>query len=217
MGPLQCRPCLAGQEQINGFPSENGLLYIILSTYYMYIRRPRPLPRQGRRLGPPEVWNLALSVKPSKPSKRLFGSPNPAINSFSWRSSLPVASPQRLQTLQMLFGSPNPAGQGTKAPSIAFSWRSSLPFASPQTLQMPFWPPQPGRPRHQGPINSFFLAFKLPFASPQTLQTLRRPRHQGTINSFFLAFKPAVCQPSNPPNAFLAAPTPQAKAPRPHQ
>ena len=25
------------------------------------IRRPRPLPRQGRRLGPPEVWNLALS------------------------------------------------------------------------------------------------------------------------------------------------------------
>ena len=118
MGPLQCRPCLAGQEQINGFPSENGLLYIILSTYYMYIRRPRPLPRQGRRLGPPEVWNLALSVKPSKPSKRLFGSPNPAINSF------------------------------------------------------------------------------------------------------FLAFKPAGCQPSkapNPPNAFLAAPTPQAKAPRHHQ
>ena len=118
MGPLQCRPCLAGQEQINGFPSENGLLYIILSTYYMYIRRPRPLPRQGRRLGPPEVWNLALSVKPSKPSKRLFGSPNPAINSF------------------------------------------------------------------------------------------------------FLAFKPAGCQPSkapNPPNAFLAAPTLQAKAPRPHQ
>ena len=42
------------------------------------IRRPRPLPRQGRRLGPPEVWNLALSVKPSKPSKHLFGSPNPA-------------------------------------------------------------------------------------------------------------------------------------------
>ena len=25
-----------------------------------YIRRPRPLPRQGRCLGPPEVWNLAL-------------------------------------------------------------------------------------------------------------------------------------------------------------
>ena len=42
------------------------------------IRRPRPLPRQGRRLGPPEVWNLALSVKPCKPSKHLFGSPNPA-------------------------------------------------------------------------------------------------------------------------------------------
>ena len=82
---------------------------------------------------------------------------------------------------------------------------------------MPFWRPQPRRPRHQGSINSFFLAFKLPFASPQTLQTLRRPRHQGTINSFFSAFKPAVCQLSCPPNAFLAVPTPQAKAPRPHQ
>ena len=24
----------------------------------MYIRRPRPMPRQGWRLGPPEVWNV---------------------------------------------------------------------------------------------------------------------------------------------------------------
>ena len=136
------------------------------------IRRPRPLPRQGRRLGPPEVWNLALSVKPSKPSKRLFGSPNPAINSFFLAFKPAVCQPSKAPNPKCFFGSPNPAGQGTKAPSIAFSWRSSLPFASPQTLQMPFWQP---------------------------------------INNFFLAFKPAVCQPSNPPNA------PQAKAPRPHQ
>ena len=34
-----------------------------------FIRRPRPLPRQGRRLGPPEVWNLAL-LKRSKPFRR---------------------------------------------------------------------------------------------------------------------------------------------------
>ena len=87
-----------------------------------------------------------------------------------------------------LFGSPNPAGQGTKTPSIAFSWPSNLPFASPQTLQMPFWQSQPRRPRYQNPINSFFLAFK-----------------------------PAVCQPSNPPDAFLAAPTLQAKSQKPHQ
>ena len=31
------------------------------STYIvMYIRRPRPSPRQGRRLGPPQVWSLFL-------------------------------------------------------------------------------------------------------------------------------------------------------------
>ena len=140
---------------------------------------------------------------------------------------------------------PNPAGQGTKAPSIAFSWCSSLPVASPQTLQtlqMPFWQPQLCRPGQQGPINSFSwrsslpfaspqnppnapnaflglrtggqgtktpsLAFSwrssLPFASPETLQTLQMPFWQPS-------------NPPNPPNAFLAAPTPQAKAPRPHQ
>ena len=40
----------------------NIYLLIYLS---IYIRHPRPWPRQGRRLGPPEVWNLlgpAISV-----------------------------------------------------------------------------------------------------------------------------------------------------------
>ena len=158
------------------------------------------------------MWNLTLSVKPSKPSKRLFGSHNLAINSFFLAFKPAVCQPSKAPNAflaaptpeakaprphqQLFLGiqacrlpalkpSKSSAGQGTKAPSIAFS---CLPFASPQTLQTLFWQPQPRRPRHQGPINSFFLAFK-----------------------------PAVCQPSNPPNAFLAAPTPQAKAPRPHQ
>ena len=93
-----------------------------------------------------------------------------------------------LKPSRCLFGNPNPAGQGTKTPSIAFSWHSNLPFASPQTLQMPFWQPQPCRPSHKNPINSSILAFK-----------------------------PAVCQPSNHPDAVLAAPIPHAEAPRPHQ
>ena len=105
-----------------------------------------------------------------------------------------------------LFGTPNPEGKATKATSIAFSWRSSLPFApaiafywrsSLRFARTPFWHPQPRRQRQQGPINSFSLAF-----------------------SFFLAFTPAVCQASNPPNApnaFLAPPTPEAKAAGPHQ
>ena len=213
--------------------------------------------------------------KPSKPCKHLFGTPNPADKgtkatsiAFYRRSSLPFARLQTLQTLQTpfwhpqprrqrhqghiafycrsslpsgfkrskpskrLFGTPNPAGKGTKATSIAFYWRSSLPFAklqTLQTLQTRVWHPQPRRQRHQGHINSFLLPFKpavcqasnapnLPnaFLAPPTPQA-KAPR---LINSFFLAFKPAVCQASNAPNhpnAFLAPPTPQAKAPRPAQ
>ena len=66
------------------------------------IRRPRPLPRQGRRLGPPEVWNLALR-KRSKPFRRpprqqLLQLHAPAI-CFSGGSRLPFARPQTPQTL----------------------------------------------------------------------------------------------------------------------
>ena len=52
---------------------------------YIYIRRPRPSPRQGRRLGPPEVWNL------------LCHSPL-----FLRHSSLPFARLQTLKTLKTL-------------------------------------------------------------------------------------------------------------------
>ena len=36
---------------------------ICIYSTHIYIRRPRPSPRQGRRLGPPQVWNL-LSCSP---------------------------------------------------------------------------------------------------------------------------------------------------------
>ena len=41
------------------------LIYIYIHTIYIYIytiyiRRARPSPRQGRRLGPPQVWSLFL-------------------------------------------------------------------------------------------------------------------------------------------------------------
>ena len=35
-------------------------IYIYIHYIYIYIRRPRPSPRQGRRLGPPQVWSLFL-------------------------------------------------------------------------------------------------------------------------------------------------------------
>ena len=137
-----------------------------LQTLQMPFWQPQ-LRRPGQQ-GPINSFFLAFKpavCQPSKPTKRskcLFGSPNPAGQgtkapslAFSWRSSLPFASPETLQTLQMPFWAPQ-----------------SIPFASPQTLQtlqtlqMPFWQPQPRRPRHQGPINSFFLAFKPAVCQP---------------------------------------------------
>ena len=36
-------------------------IYMIYTyIWYAYIRRPRPWPRQGRRLGPPQVWNFSF-------------------------------------------------------------------------------------------------------------------------------------------------------------
>ena len=99
---------------------------------------------------PPNLPNAFLAPRtlqaktpkpPSKRSKRLFGTPNPANKNikatsvaFSWRSSLPFARPQTLQTLQ--------------------------------TLQMPFWHPQPRRQRHQGHINSFLAPPTLQAKAP---------------------------------------------------
>ena len=55
----------------------------------MNIRRPQPMPRQGRRLGPPEVWGT--------PYLASHGTKATSIASY-WRSRLPFAT---LQTLQM--------------------------------------------------------------------------------------------------------------------
>ena len=77
------------------------------------IRRPRPLPRQGRRLGPPEVWNLALGSQAKAH----------AIKATPLSATCPshLHAPAELLHLH--------------APAICFSGRSRLPFARPQTLQ----------------------------------------------------------------------------------
>ena len=113
------------------------------------IRRPRPLPRQGRRLGPPEVWNLALGSQAK--AHAIKATPLPAIhapaiymllpNSYTY---MPLPSvfqgvqdcrlpglkppkrfrrPPRQQLLQL------------HAPAICFSGSSRLPFDRPETLQ----------------------------------------------------------------------------------
>ena len=144
---------------------------------YLYIRRPRPLPRQGRRLGPPEVWNLALWSQGKArafPRQQLCQLHAPAIY-LPQPSSCPChlffrgfktvfcpasfRRPPRQQLLQL------------HTPAICFSGGSRLPFARPQTLQTP------------------------PQASKATTLTATCP-----CRLFFRGFKTAVCPPSNPPN-----------------
>jgi hypothetical protein len=72
------------------------------------IRRPRPWPRQGRRLGPPQVWNFSFLAfqgrLPALKSHRLniplacfilqpTGTPRPHINGFLWASKPAVCQP----------------------------------------------------------------------------------------------------------------------------
>ena len=101
-------------------------------------RRPRPLPRQGRRLGPPEVWNLALgSQAKAHAPKRFQPSRRPPRQQLLQLQLLlqdcrllglkppkrfqPARRPPRQQLLQLLH-----------APAICLSGGSRLPFARPQ-------------------------------------------------------------------------------------
>ena len=101
-------------------------------------RRPRPLPRQGRRLGPPEVWNLALgSQAKAHAPKRFQPSRRPPRQQLLQLQLLlqdcrllglkppkrfqPARRPPRQQLLQLLH-----------APAICLSGGSRLLFARPQ-------------------------------------------------------------------------------------
>ena len=107
---------------------------------------------------------------------------------------LPAVKPSiRSTPSKRLFGTPNPAGNGTKAHiSIAFYWRSSLPFARP--------PNPPNAPN----LPNAFLAPPYPAG-------IGTKAHISESNSFL--FHGKQCQTLQ--TAFLAPPTPQAKAPRP--
>ena len=85
-----CHSCLVPGEGIDSWLGIHLLLHSgsqwLLFIYF--IRRPRPSPRQGRRLGPPQVWNLFWSrrLRPWPPA-------TPPAICFSRRSSLPFARP----------------------------------------------------------------------------------------------------------------------------
>ena len=80
----------------------------VLLLTYTYIRRPRPWPRQGRRLGPPQVWNFSFLA---------FQGRLPALKSHRLNIPLTCSTPSQQ------------APQGHT--SMASYGRPSLPFASP--------------------------------------------------------------------------------------
>ena len=127
--------------------------------------RPRPSPRQGRRLGPPQVWNLSFLAT---------GHPYPWLFMGVQACRLPALKRSKLlQPLQVHFHGflwASSAGKSyPKARSIAVSGRSSVPFARHS---------QPTGIRR--PLQWLLLGFQrlpsLPFAKPKTLQTPKTPK-----------------------------------------
>ena len=126
--------------------------------------------QQGHTLAQQQALKAS---KPSKPSQCLFGSPNPAGQgskapsiAFSWRSSLPFASPQNQPN------APNAIWQPQPRPINSFFLRSNLPFAGPQalqTLQMPFGRPNPSGQGTNAPSIAFSWRSSLPFATLHNL------------------------------------------------
>ena len=108
------------------------------------IRRPRPSPRQGRRLGPPQVWNLSfLATGIPRPHQWLLLGVQacrlPRLKRFKGFKSL-QARPETLQRLQ------------TVTCINGFSWASSAGKSYPKARSIAF--------SSQGHINGFFWASK---------------------------------------------------------
>ena len=201
----------------------NVILYII-----NIIRRPRPLPRQGRRLGPPEVWNLALWSQarhtPFQGNNSVSYMPQPST--CSCRTLTPTCPChlffRTFKTAVCPASNPPNASAGLQG-NNSYSYYIPLPsvFQGVQDCRLPAVKPpkrfQPSRrpPRQQllqlhVPAICSSGGSRLPFAwpqSPQTLPTLPQASKATTLTAtcpchlFFRGFKTAVCPPSNPPNA----------------
>ena len=111
-------------------------IYIHIFILYIYIiRRPWPSPRQGRRLGPPEVWNLLChsplllrhSSLPLPGFKRLkLLKPS---KSFAAPATKPLQTFKTLTTLQLLHCFLAPAATKPSGRQPLLLQGCSLPFA----------------------------------------------------------------------------------------
>ena len=191
---------------------------------FIDIRRPRPLPRQGRRLGPPEVWNLALWSQarhtPFQGNNSVSYMPQPST--CSCRTLTPTCPChlffRTFKTAVCPASNPPNASAGLQG-NNSYSYMP-LPsvFQGVQDCRLPAVKPPKRfrRPPRQQLLQLHVPAIcssggsRLPFAwpqSPQTLPTLPQASKATTLTAtcpchlFFRGFKTAVCPPSNPPNA----------------
>ena len=209
------------------FPLKNIAL---LEVHSFEIRRPRPLPRQGRRLGPPEVWNFAFGSQARDPPNASAGLQG--NNSYSYMS-LPsifqgvqdrclraLKPPKRFQRSRR---PPRQQLLQLHVPAICLSGRSRLPFARPQTVQtLPKASKATSLTATSCPCHLFFRGFnmslpsvfqdvqdcRLPGLKPS--KRFRRPSRQQLLQ---LLHAPAICfsggsrlpfvalKPPNPSNA----------------
>ena len=149
------------------------------------IRRPRPLPRQGRRLGPPEVWNLALGSQAKAHAIKAtpLSATCPRHLPCSCRTLTPTC-PRTFKTAVCPASNPPNASAGLQG-NNSYSYYMPLPsvFQGVQDCRLPALKPpkrfQRSRrpPRQQllqlhAPAICFSGGSRLPFARPQTPQTL---------------------------------------------
>ena len=169
------------------------IIYYILLCIYIYIymisvsiiRRPRPLPRQGRRLGPPEVWNLALGSQAKAHAIKAtpLSATCPRHLPCSCRTLTPTC-PRTFKTAVCPASNPPNASAGLQG-NNSYSYYMPLPsvFQGVQDCRLPALKPpkrfQRSRrpPRQQllqlhAPAICFSGGSRLPFARPQTPQTL---------------------------------------------
>ena len=162
------------------------IFHVAMFDYWRVIRRPRPSPRQGRRLGPPEVWNLLCrghglhivqgfhqALLPPSPlaislcCSRVAACPLPAHSPLLLgRSSLPFASLQTLKTLRWGIRLPGFKHLRFLKPSRSLAAASTKPSGR-QPLLFQGCSPLPAH----SPL--LLGRSSLPFASLQTLKTLR--------------------------------------------
>ena len=180
----------------------------------IYIRRPRPLPRQGRRLGPPEVWNLALGSQAKARAIKAtpLSATCPRHLPCSCRTLTPTC-PRTFKTAVCPASNPPNASAGLQG-NNSYSYYMPLPsvFQGAQDCRLPALKPpkrfQRSRrpPRQQllqlhAPAICFSGGSRLPFArpqTPQTLPTLPQASKATTLTAtcpchlFFRGFKTAV-------------------------